>query len=229
MIDPARMDRSRMVDRYLAHELSAEEVAAFEEFLLEHPETQAEIDAARRMKLGLARLREKGELQALVAGGSRWSGARLALAASVVLAVAVGTLYLARTPTMLAVSLDAFAAKQSSRPAAEVTFVRTRDAARQVIQTPAEGQLLALSIHTDMHGPETTFEVRIAREGEEEPKELLAELEDLRSDSETLSVYFDARAAGAGDYRITVDYIKAGLERYHTDEYLLTVRPETRP
>ena len=97
MIDSVQIVSQGMVDRYLAGQLSAEEIAEFETYMLEHPEFLDEIDVARRLKLGLKSLREKGEIEGLVDGTSAAMRNRyFAMAASVLVAVGLGTWYLAQ-------------------------------------------------------------------------------------------------------------------------------------
>lgn len=225
MIDSARMERSRMVDRYLADELSATESIAFEEYLLEHPETQAEIDAVRRMKLGLATLRERGELDDLVCGRRGISrGPAFALAASVLVAISIGfVLWADRGPTLVAASLDGFAASRHSLPAADVMLVHTRDSVRLHIDRPQEGQLIAFTIPTGRDGGTAPIDVEITREATEEA---LGVVRGLRESADgELTVYFDARAAGPGDYRVRIlpngdEIVPDGME-----DFLITVRP----
>jgi hypothetical protein len=224
MIDSARIEAARMVDRYLADELSPEEAAAFEEHLLESPEAQAEVETVRRLKLGLATLREKRELEALVAGNRVLTGGPLyALAASVLILFGIASFSLTdRGPLLLAESADAFAPEARVVAPTEVLVMRMRDSSYPRVELPQGGQLVELRIDTEAHLGAATFDVQIARDGVNEP---LARLENLRTAEEgVLKVYFDARASGPGDYRVRLEPKNAKGEALEPEEFPLTIR-----
>src|ERR1051325_3537723 len=114
MMDPAQILSQRMVDRYCAGQVSPEEAAEFEAYLLDHPELLDDIDVTRRLKLGLGSLRAKGELPGLVDGSVRTPRNRyLAIAASILVAAGVAWFFSNRTETaapVLAATLDGFRA-----------------------------------------------------------------------------------------------------------------------
>jgi hypothetical protein len=85
----AEIEREDWVERYLAGRLSDAEVRRFEAYWVENPDLIRDIEAAARMKSGLALLRESGELAGLMRT-SWWSGRMrlLVLAACAVLMVA---------------------------------------------------------------------------------------------------------------------------------------------
>lgn len=227
MIDSARIQTARLIDRYLADELSPEEAAEFEEHLLNNPDLQSEIELARRLKLGLATLRKRGELEGLVRGVRGPSrGPLLALAASVLIAVGISMFYLShRGPPLLAASVEAFAPGQLVRAAVDVNLVRRRDSTRIDIGMPAADELVAIHILTGAQSAESRFDVQIARDS----AETLARVEDLRADDDVVTVYFDARAAGAGDYRVRLEPQNSGSEELEPEEYLLRVGSAAQP
>src|SRR5262245_54391818 len=76
-------DNAEMASRYLAGQLTPAELEDYERSLLEHPEAVAELEATARMKIGLANLRDTGQLERLLRPSVRpgWMPG-LALAAS---------------------------------------------------------------------------------------------------------------------------------------------------
>ena len=84
--DPTR------ASRYLAGQLSPDELQAYEQHLLENPDAVLELEATARMKVGLANLSDTGQLEKLLrprsAPASRWP-ALAAAAALVVLAIGI--------------------------------------------------------------------------------------------------------------------------------------------
>jgi len=84
-------DDPGLASRYLAGQLSPAELQAYEQHLLENPDAVRELEATARMKVGLASLRDSGQLEKLLrartALRSRWPA--LAAAAALIV-VAVG-------------------------------------------------------------------------------------------------------------------------------------------
>ena len=64
-------DDPGLASRYLAGQLSGSELQAYEQHLLDNPDAVAELEATARMKVGLANLRETGQLEKLLRAPSR--------------------------------------------------------------------------------------------------------------------------------------------------------------
>jgi hypothetical protein len=84
------MDRKQIVARYLADQLSPEEAQAFEAYYTEHPSMVREIEYALRLKEGLATLRDRQQLDALMKA-KRWRRALPLSIAAAVAGAALGT------------------------------------------------------------------------------------------------------------------------------------------
>jgi len=65
-MDRTQIDAEQVVARYLAGRLPATESDAFERYVSEHPEICNELEQTLKFREGLARLRERGELDALL-------------------------------------------------------------------------------------------------------------------------------------------------------------------
>src|SRR5688572_32105538 len=90
---PRIQDDPALASRYLAGQLSPTELQAYEQHLLESPDAVQELEATARMKVGLANLRDAGQLERLLreAPAPRLRRTGIALAAAAALAViAVG-------------------------------------------------------------------------------------------------------------------------------------------
>src|SRR3982751_1189856 len=88
------MSSTDSAQRYIAGLMDEAEEQRFEESMLENPPLAAEVDARQRMKAGLQRLEERGELAALLAqppAPSRFL--RYAAAAAVLLVLGAGVTY----------------------------------------------------------------------------------------------------------------------------------------
>src|SRR4030095_12573285 len=84
-------EQTRLVSRYVAGDLSRSERAEFEAWLVASPELAAEVEMERRLRRGIASAARRGWLSRGTATPTsrdrRW---HLALAASVLVAIAVG-------------------------------------------------------------------------------------------------------------------------------------------
>jgi len=227
MMDAGRMELQTRVDRYLADQMSAEESAAFETYMLEHPEILDDVAVARRLKLGLSTLRSQGELDALVKGGASATRNRfLALAASVLAAVGLTSWYLAeRSPSagaLIATSISQL--KSGVGPDAilgEVILARTRSGEQpEAVLTPSG--LYQLRILADQTQGGGEFDIELARSF---PDGDPIRLQGLRSDADGLvSLYFDAQAAGPGSYVLALEQRNSAGGRERLAEYRLEVK-----
>jgi anti-sigma factor RsiW len=59
-------DDPGLASRYLAGQLSPAELQAYEQHLLENPDAVRELEATARMKVGMASLRDSGQLEKLL-------------------------------------------------------------------------------------------------------------------------------------------------------------------
>jgi hypothetical protein len=84
-------DDPGLASRYLAGQLSPAELQTYEQHLLENPAAVRELEATARMKVGLANLRDTGQLEGLLRARTRlgwqWPAALAAAAALIVIAV----------------------------------------------------------------------------------------------------------------------------------------------
>src|SRR5690242_16901125 len=79
-----------LAGRYLADQLSEPERGEYETLVVSDAEVVAELEATARLKVGLERLRETGELQSLLQRPSRSGVSYLLASAALVVAVVIG-------------------------------------------------------------------------------------------------------------------------------------------
>ena len=97
-MDRKYIDDHHIAARYLAEQLDEAEREAFEAYYLQHPDVLRDMEAAARLKTGLAQLRDAGELVQLLKP-QPWYRDQRYLAAAAVAAIAVGVgLYGLRSP-----------------------------------------------------------------------------------------------------------------------------------
>jgi len=211
MIDSAQIVSQGMVARYLAGQLSAEEIAEFETYMLEHPELLDEIDVARRLKLGLKSLREKGEIEGLVNGNAAAMRNRyFAMAASVLVAVGLGSWYMAQrggdTSPLLAASIEGFGDIGSSALVDDIMLVHNRLGDSNPLEIPTTSKLFRLQILTQHSSPDASFDAQLLRRVAGQAPVPMRRLEYLLPDTDGIvALYFDPRAAGPGTYLVRLE------------------------
>lgn len=154
-------DDAAIAQRYLAGQLSPSEQEAYEQYFLHDPDAVRELEATARLKVGLASLRDGGQLDSLLraAPATPRRAVWVAIAASVaVIAIAVGLWRDVRGPD--APALMASAANllgSSGKPlAVGATYVlmRTRAAEHDlVLELPAAPQALELRVLPESTAP----------------------------------------------------------------------------
>jgi hypothetical protein len=149
------VDEHQLVERYLADQLSDAERNQFEDYYAENPDALRDLDAVAGIKLGVALLRESGELAALTAArpAPRWR-AGLAMAATLLVAIVAGAYWFrndAGPPVILASNLDAFG---SPLPlAASYQVQRTRSDVDVSITLPPSPQAIRLRVRAIFDPP----------------------------------------------------------------------------
>ena len=228
MIDSAQVLSQRMVDRYCAGQLSPEETAEFEAYLLDHPELLNDVEVTRRLKLGLGSLRTKGELPSLVAGSPSRRNPFLAIAASVLLAAGLGWYFLQRgevSSPVFASSLEAFRADLRAPDAiVEVMLIRARSGEPVELEVPTTPHLYKVRVVTAMAAADVRYDIELRREPPAGGASVLIQrANDVRPDPDgMLSIYLDPRAAGAGTYLVRV--LGLGAAHGTTGEFSLTLK-----
>ena len=147
-------DDAGIAQRYLAGQLSPPEQEAYEQYFIRNPDAVRELEATARMKVGLASLRDKGQLDSLLQGAPTTSrrAALMAIAASVaVIAIAVGLWRDVRVPDGAALVASATRLVDASGKPLAVgaiyAVMRTRATDYDAVVTlPAQPQALELRV-----------------------------------------------------------------------------------
>jgi hypothetical protein len=147
-------DDAGIAQRYLAGQLSPPEQEEYEQYFIRNPDAVRELEATARMKVGLANLRDKGQLDSLLQGAPTTPRrpAMLAIAASVaVIAIAVGLWRDVRAPDGAALVASATRLVDASGKPLAVgaiyAVMRTRATDYDAVVTlPAQPQALELRV-----------------------------------------------------------------------------------
>jgi hypothetical protein len=162
-------DDAGIAQRYLAGQLSPPEQEAYEQYFLHNPDAVRELEATARMKVGLASLRDSGQLDSLLHAAPTPSrrAALMAMAASVaVIAIVVGLWRDFRAPDGAALVASATRLVDSSgRPLAAgaiYAVMRTRATDYDAVVTlPAQPQALELRVRPEWPAP--AYDVALSR------------------------------------------------------------------
>ena len=202
-------------NRYLAGQLDDAECAAFEAELVRNPQSLQLLEATARLKVGLEKLREAGEL-AHALRPRPWHGRSLsvALAASVV-ALVIGLL-LSRSsvelagPMLLAANRSTFVDLQGEvlPVAATLAVFRKRvEAYDAVIELPSSPQSVALRVMPETPAESGRYRVLLLHLRDAAAPEAVASLAGLRPDGEGfVTVFANAWRLTPGRYRLVVSH-----------------------
>ena len=149
-MDRKQIEAEHIVARYLADQLSPAEAEAFEAYYIEHPSMVRDIEYTLRLKEGLATLRDRQQLTALMKA-RRWRWAMpISIAAALVAAILGTWTWYGGTPRDPPVSASLIElATGSSSPlplGGKYLLVRVRSAASAPLQIPIPATRSALEL-----------------------------------------------------------------------------------
>lgn len=148
-MDRKQIEDEHIVARYLADQLSPAEVLEFEAYYTQHPTMVREIEYALRLKEGLATLRDRKELDALMRARRRRWAMPLSIAAAIAVAIIGGwTWYGAPRSAPVASTLEELMAETNSPLpiGGKYLLVRTRSANDGTLQIPMPASRSALEL-----------------------------------------------------------------------------------
>lgn len=201
------------VARYLAGLLPPAQNREFEALLSRRPELVRELEASARFREGLATLRERGELEALVQGRlrrPRW--VPVGIAASMA-ALAIGAAFwLGRMPTatpLLGGSLAALQGKSGAAVSLSSTYrlVTSRDAMNPALQVDLPGARAALEFRVlaEDRPERATYRVTLDSIAADGTLAVVGAADSLQTDSEGfVRVFADSARLAPGAYELTL-------------------------
>lgn len=158
------MSTDSRAERYVAGRMTTEEIAAFEADMMAREDIAADVAVRQRIKAGLSRLEERGELDAVLNAPERPVSRGVAMAASIVVALVVAGLFVWRGREEPASSSLVTLVRPSPNEAHASSFIlaATRaDARVPEIKVPADGTPIELRLMVDS-GSRGPFEVELA-------------------------------------------------------------------
>jgi hypothetical protein len=203
-------DDATLASRYLAGQLSASELEAYEQHLLNDPDAVRELEATARLKTGLANLRDSGQLESLLRTPTRRFGPpAFAIAASVALAVVAVALWRGveapRDATLVAAAADLIDA--SGRPlgrGSSYALLRTRSSAYDaVIELPPQPRAIELRVRPEV--PAAAYGVALSQIHPDASVAQIGNVSDLKAEPDGfVRLYVDSSRLEAGLYLLVV-------------------------
>ena len=225
-----------LASRYLAGQLSDTERAAFEEQMRESPAVMRELEATARLKVGLARLRERGELDELLAP-SPWHQHRFALATAAALAtIVVGAMLVRFNPVhadhpILAASIASLVDTRGSILPVTGTFAVFRKRAENydaTIEAAAAGAV-ELRVLPETAAETRRYRVSLGRMIDDRSIEPVATLAGLAPAADGfVTLFVDRAKLPPGRYRLDVAPEGTG-DGVVADSFLIRISPRATP
>jgi hypothetical protein len=222
-------DDVTLANRYLAGQLTESERSALEAELTENPEVLRELEATARLKVGLEKLRERGELDALLQPPQSWRNPYLVSLAAGLGVLVIGAFLIrgamqgAGEQVLVATVSSLVDTSGNALPVAR-TFAVFRKRVEDydaVVDLPATRQAIEIRVLPETVASPPSYQVSLSRMREDETLEPVATVTDVRPGGDGfLSVFADSAALQAGRYRLTVSGGGAAASR---DTYLIKV------
>jgi hypothetical protein len=223
------VNATRSVERYVAGRMDEEEERKFEELILAQPDIAAEVDAHRRIKAGLERLEEHGELQELLGRPVRPNYVKYALAASVLVAIVATAVFWrsssdATAPTLATSLAELYGVDANPGISGTYLLASHRSRAEETVITAIRGagaiRLQAVADATNA----TAFAVSLARIAGNSPTSLAQSVLSRNADRGMVEIFLDPGSLGAGRYRLRLT--PQGVAAPGTDEYTFVLNLE---
>ena len=222
-------DDATIANRYLAGQLSEPERSALEAELVENPDALRELEATARLKVGLEKLRETGELDALLRPAEPWRNQYLIGLAAALGVLVVGVLLVRgnveRTGAQILVATVSSLVDTSGNalPVARTfaVFRKRVEAYDAVIDRPDTRRAIEIRILPETVVTPPSYQVSLSRVRDDETLEPVASVDGVRpSEDGFLSVFADSSGLTPGRYRLTVF---GGSSASAPDTYLIKV------
>lgn len=230
-------NEATVASRYLAGQLSEAERTAFETQLKENPEVLREVEATARLKVGLARLREHGELDALLAP-EPWTQRWLPLATAAVLVIVVIGVMFARFDSngskspILAATISALVDQQGSVLPVTGTLAvfRKRAETDDAVIQPASAGAVELRVLPETAVESRRYRASLARMADDRTLDPIASIDGLQpAEDGFLTMFVDTSRLTPGRYRLDVAGDVPDPNTRVTDTFFIRVQPKTEP
>jgi hypothetical protein len=211
-MDRNYIDNHHVVARYLADQLSEDELREFEDQLVSDPAILKELEVAARLKAGLHKLDKSGELATLLKPKAWFRDTRLLAMAASITVIAVGVVLwfdrgAVQVPRLVA-SVHALV-DRAGKPlpiANTYAVLRTRGPAYDAeIELPPAAQAIELRVLPEVEAHPAHYRVAIARIADDDSLSSVGTIAGLMpSDDGFVALYFDSSSFTRGRYQLTI-------------------------
>jgi hypothetical protein len=223
-----------LANRYLAGQLTDAERTAFEAELERNGATLQELEATARLKVGLERLRETGELEHMLRPTSTTRQILVGLAAGLAVTVIAASFLVGyfRQPAsapLLAAAATSFVDVQGSALSVATTVAVFRKRAGDydaVIELPPARSAIEIRVLPELGAALQRYRVSLARmrdDGPAEPAELIAGLRP--AEDGFVTVFADSARLSPGRYRLAVAPTEPNAGSAAPETFMLQVVP----
>lgn len=225
-------DDPTIANRYLAGQLTEAEQASFEGELQSNATTLRELEATARLKVGLERLRETGQLDDMLRPTSATRQILVGLAATLAVAVIAISFLLGyfrqpATEPLLAATPASFVDLQGSALAVAATVAVFRKRAGDydaIIELPPARNAIALRVLPQAGAPAERYRVSLARMREDGGIEPSQSVTDLGPAADGfVTVFADSARLTTGRYRMAVSPTAPNADPVTTETFVLNV------
>jgi anti-sigma factor RsiW len=222
-------DDATLANRYLAGQLSEPERSAMEAALVDNPDALRELEATARLKVGLEKLRETGQLDALLRPEQTWRSPFVMSLAATLGVLVVGALLVrgmvqeTASPILASAVSMLVDARGNTLPVARTfaVFRKRVEAYDAVIDLPASRQALEIRVLPETVATPPSYRVSLSRLRDNETLEPVATVEAVQPGEDGfLSVFADSSGLTPGRYRLLV---LGGGSGASPDTYLIKV------
>lgn len=227
-MDTTQMDAEQVIVPYLAGGLPADESDAFEQYVSENPGICAEIEQTLKFKEGLARLRERGELDGLLRAPAPRRWVSYAAAASVALVIVAGLLWLqlrSAAPAILFRAPGELAARQHQTVTIRGSYVlaRTRGSASVTdVSLPSQPGAIELRIVPSGASSDVHYSVGLRQlHGAAAPTKI--EAGPVAADG-YVTVYVDSSQLKPGDYEVSLTPLVSDASLTESDSFVIRLK-----
>lgn len=221
-------DPAELVLRYLSGHLTPAERDAFERALPERPDLREHAEQVLKLQEGLARLRERGELDALLQPRARprWLPYAAAAVVAILSLAALGWFYLAAAPSkLLALSPAEFTSGQRPPPVVVGSYVlaRTRGSA-PAIELPHSG-VIEIRALPSVLSSSVSYRAEVIASAGTAGGRLVGQLDAGRAaDDGYVTFYLDLAQLASGPYEVLLAPSVAAGPDSKADRFPMRVR-----
>lgn len=224
----AQSDAEDVVLRYLTGQLTPAERDAFERAVTERPELREQTELVLKLKEGLARLHERGELDALLRAPRRpsWLPYAAAAAVAIISLIAWAWFYLRVAPSNpLALSPQQFVSAQQppARVVGSYVLARTRGSSATT-ELPRTG-VIELRVLPSVLSSAVRYHAEVIASNRGASRRIVGQLDaGLAAADGYVTLYFDSAKLASGDYELLLSpSIRVGPDS-KADRFAIRVR-----